>query len=199
MSELSSERGSQTHNEYFGYLKKRSVLGRLYREWWLYPRIVRLLRGEVLDFGCGIGDFIRFRPGTVGVDINPYNVDFCRCRGLDAHLIKDGGIPFPNEAFDAVTMDNVLEHIPAADVSAVLNEVSRVLRPGGMLLIGVPGIKGYAADADHKVFYDDLSLCRLMQRHGYIVHELFHMPLPFAFLGRFLRQYCTYGIFGKRH
>ncbi len=59
---------------YLAYLKNCSKLGLLYRRHWLYPRLCCYLRGRVLDVGCGIGDFVAFRPETVGVDINPVTV-----------------------------------------------------------------------------------------------------------------------------
>jgi len=193
-----NRRPSVRPEDYSAYLQGRSRIGAVYRHYLLYPRLVRHLTGSVLDFGCGIGDFLRFYPLAKGVDINEYNIRYCRDMGLDAHLIRDGSIPFPDATFDSVMMDNVLEHVPAVDVDAVLAEISRVLRPSGILLIGVPGVKGYAADADHKVFYDDQALCRLMQLQGYDCRALFHMPLPFTFLGRVLRQYCVYGVFEKK-
>ncbi len=171
------------------------MVGKLYRQWLLYPRLSRCLEGRVLDFGCGIGDFLRFRPGTTGVDINPHNVGFCRDRGLDARLIEDGHIPFPDRSFDAAVMDNVLEHIPESSVDGVMRELLRVLRPGGLLLIGVPGEKGYAADDDHRCFYAEGDLVALLGRHGCRLVKVFHMPLRLPRLRHMLSQYCIYALF----
>ena len=110
----------------------------------------------MLDVGCGIGDMLSYRQNTVGLDVNPLNVDFCQKRQLEAHMMKPDIIPFRDETFDSVLLDNVLEHIEKP--SLLFKEIRRVLKPDGILLIGVPGIKGYQSDDDHKVFYDEKKL-----------------------------------------
>ncbi|HRE15454.1 MAG TPA: methyltransferase domain-containing protein, partial [Rhodocyclaceae bacterium] len=142
--------------DYFDYLRQRSVLALLYRKHWLYPRLCRHLSGAVLDVGCGIGDLLAFRADTTGTDINPRAVAWCRDKGYPAELMMPDVLPFQNSVFDGVVIDNVLEHI--ADPVPLLDEVRRVLRPGGRALIGVPGRRGYACDPDHKVYYDEAGL-----------------------------------------
>jgi len=183
---------------YFEYLKKRSKLGSLYRNLILYPRISSSLKGNVLDFGCGIGDFLHFKINTIGVDINQHNVEYCKELGLDAKWIQDGKTPFENDSFTSVVMDNVLEHIPAADVDATIDEIARVLQPEGIVVVGVPGMKGYHSDPDHKVFYAEDDLIALFDRHDFMVVKTFHMPLPWLFLEKYLSQYCLYAVFQAR-
>jgi SAM-dependent methyltransferase len=157
-----------------------------------------MLHGRVLDYGCGIGDFLRFRHKSSGVDINPYSVDYCKSRGLDAQLVKDGMIPHPESSFDSVVMDNVLEHIPSVGVGRVIAEVMRVLRPGGRLLIGVPGIRGYAADADHKCFYTESDVIKLLSTYGASPKHVLHAPLRSQWASRHMNQYCIYIAFESR-
>ena len=114
-----------SYQEYYAYLRGRSLKGKLYRNWWLYPRLARHLSGRVLDVGCGIGDMLRFRPNTVGVDINPETITWCRTQGLDAHHMERNRLPFDAGTFDGVILDNVLEHIAAPQ--PLLAEVRRVL------------------------------------------------------------------------
>jgi len=190
---------ADAHRNYHDYLLGRSRLGFLYRKWLLFPVMCRYITGKVLDFGCGIGDFLQYRPATVGVDINEKNIAYCQSHGLSAKLIVDGRIPFKDNFFDLVVMDNVLEHIPAADVDATLNEVVRVLQSEGTVVVGVPGIKGYHSDNDHKVFYDQDDLVALFERHGFVIVKNFYMPLPWFFLERYLSQYCLYAVFRLRY
>lgn len=180
---------------YFDYLRGRSRLGLWYRRYYLYPRLSRMLTGRVLDFGCGIGDFLNFRPDTVGVDINAETVEFCRAAGRDARLIENGRIPWADASFDGVIMDNVLEHIPEERADAVVDEVLRVLVDSGTVLIGVPGQKGYASDSDHKRFYRESDLQQLMSRHGCVATRTIHTPLKGSFADRRLSQYCIYAAF----
>jgi SAM-dependent methyltransferase len=183
------------HEDYFVYLRGRSLSGLVYRKLWLYPRLRRLVKGRVLDVGSGIGDFLANRPGTVGVDVNPLLVEWCRGRGLDAFVMKDGALPFPDRSFDAVMLDNVLEHI--AEPLPLLAEIRRVLLPDGVVVVGVPGVKGFAADPDHKVFYDEQSLTRVLERSSFTCTRVLHMPIDWRFLSRRLRQYCLYGVFRR--
>lgn len=182
-------------DEYFEYLRRRSNLGLLYRRAWLYPRLSRHLRGDILDIGCGIGDMLRYRPGTVGVDVNPMTVEWCVRHGLDARLMEPDRLPFAADAFDGAILDNVLEHL--SDPDPLLGETRRVLKPGATLIAGVPGRRGYASDPDHKRFYDAASLVDLMARAGMRRECVIRMPLPIAGLDRFVRQYCVYGVFRK--
>ena len=184
-------------DKYFDYLAGRSAFGATYRWLLLYPRLVKRLRGRCLDVGCGIGDMLLHRPDTVGVDVNARTVAFCRSRGAQAVQMEPDRLPFDARSFDSVLMDNVLEHI--ADPGPLLGEVRRVLRPGGRLLVGVPGRRGWDSDADHKVFYDEAGLSARVGAAGFAGLEVFHTPLRrSAWLDLNLRQYCVYGLFECR-
>jgi SAM-dependent methyltransferase len=186
----------ESDKNYFDYLAKRSVIGAIYRNFILYPRLNRFLKGNALDVGCGIGDMLAFRANTVGVDVNSYNVDFCQKRKLDASLMKQDQLAFESESFDSVLLDNVLEHIESPRL--LLTEIKRVLKPGGVFLIGVPGIKGYVSDNDHKVFYDEAALSLLAAEHGFKIDHFFHTPLiKSQLLNKFLTQYCIYTQWSK--
>lgn len=185
------------YQEYFTYLRGRSFKSRVYRHWWLYPRLARHLSGKVLDVGCGIGDMLRYRPNTVGVDINPHTVTWCRQQGLEAHVMEPDRLPFGDGEFEGVIFDNVLEHIAAPQ--PLLAEARRVLKPGGRVIAGVPGEKGYRSDSDHKVYYDEPGLVRLMEANGFKRHAILRMPLPLPGLSGWMRQYCLYGVFEVLH
>ena len=182
------------YDAYFDYLMRRSAAGALYRHAVLYPRIARRLTGRTLDVGCGIGDFLRYRPQTVGVDVNPRTVEYCRNQGLDAHCMEPDRLPFADGDFQSVLLDNVLEHI--AEPGPLLTEIQRVLGPHGRVLIGVPGIRGWERDPDHKVRYDEFALTKTLRSHGFEVAETFHTPLwRWQWLSRKLPQYCLFMLF----
>jgi SAM-dependent methyltransferase len=181
--------------EYFEYLRQRSKLGLLYREFWLYPRLCKVLHGRALDVGCGVGDMLAFRPNTVGVDINPKTVEWCKAQDLNVHLMEIDRLPFTEQTFDSVIFDNVLEHIEEPE--AILIEIHRVLAEQGLLVVGVPGTLGYSTDPDHKIFYTKEKLVKTITRFGFVVDDLFAMPLNFNWLGSKMRQYCIYAVFKK--
>lgn len=182
-------------DKYFEYLRKRTVLGLIYRKFWLYPYIKHQLHGSVLDVGCGIGDFLRCCSSAVGVDVNPRTVEWCRVRGLNVHLMEQNKLPFDDGIFDNAVLDNVLEHVP--EPSRLLSEVRRILRPNGILMVGVPGPSGYFADTDHKVFYDQVSLISTLETAGFIVETLDWKPFRSGWLAERLPQFTLYGRFRR--
>jgi SAM-dependent methyltransferase len=184
---------SESKSDYFDYLCQRSTLAWLYRKYWLYPSLCCHLSGRVLDIGCGIGDLLAFRPNTVGTDINLRAVTWCRKNGYRAELMVPDRLPFGTATFDGVVIDNVLEHV--IDPTPLLAETRRVLLPGGAVLIGVPGKKGYACDTDHKVFYDEEGLVAVMAAVGFSVRKFLPMPIRSSWLDAHMRQYCLYGVF----
>lgn len=179
--------------DYFEYLKGRSRLGQWYRFHWLYPKLCRYLHGRVLDVGCGIGDMLRYRPNTVGVDINPSIVAWCCSQGLDSMLMEPDCLPFADVEFDGAILDNVLEHLK--NPQPLLAEIRRVLPEGGTLLVGVPGKRGYDSDPDHKVFYGEVELAAEVARAGFTCQRIFHMPVRMMVLEKHMSQYCIYGVF----
>jgi SAM-dependent methyltransferase len=188
--------GTSVDEEYNQYLQQRSLFSKFYRSLFLYPKLNSYITGNVLDFGCGIGDFLRFRPATIGVDNNCFNIEFCRSQGLKADLLSDtGGIPFENESFNSIVMDNVIEHISSEDIDQVLVEILRVLRPGGRFLIGIPGMKGFNSDSSHKCFYSEQGLVDLLSRYGWERQKSFHMPIFVPWLEKHFSQYCIYVLF----
>jgi SAM-dependent methyltransferase len=182
--------------KYHNYLKNRSVFGFFYRNFFLYPILNKNLKGLTLDFGCGLGSFLRFRCDTVGVDINPLNIDFCNKKSLKAFLFNNN-LPFSPAFFDSILIDNVLEHIECPH--KVMLSLTKVLKKNGFLLIGVPGVCGYYSDSDHKIFYDQASLKSLVLPFGYKFKKSFYLPFRSNFLNKRMKQYCLYMQFVKNH
>lgn len=178
-------------NNYFDYLTTRSIKSKIYRNYFLYPKLNKYMNGDCIDVGCGIGDFLRFRPHTVGIDINPSMVEYCNSHGLDCEEFDGANIPFQDNRFDCAIIDNVLEHI--SDPRYLLFEIKRVIKKNGILVVGVPGIKGFKSDDDHKIFYSRKNLSDLFEEYGFIENKFIEMPFPG--MSKYLRQYCIYSVF----
>jgi len=102
---------------------------------------------DILDFGCGSGDIALHLSGAghrlVGYDLSAQMVAAAEQADSDHRvqwIVRDERVPdrlpFSDARFDAVVASSVLEYIP--DLEATLNELARVLRPGGWLCATVP-------------------------------------------------------------
>ena len=189
-SDLSSQK------EYFDYIQSISWRGKLYKKLYLYPRLNKILKGKTLDIGCGNGDFLKSRPGSVGCDINPFCVEYCCKIGLEAFHYKNYPLKLEDARFDSIFLDNVLEHIE--DPTDLLNEVHRLLSQNGTFLIGVPSIAGFNSQADHKIFYNEDKLISVLLKHSFSLKKLSYMPLKSEYLKKNLNAHCLYASFTKR-
>jgi GT2 family glycosyltransferase/ubiquinone/menaquinone biosynthesis C-methylase UbiE len=99
----------------------------------------------VLDVGCGGGTFARilFNGVTVdaGVDRDSEQVERARAMRCfdELEVAKVERLPFESERFATVFSNHVLEHVD--DIDAALNEVHRVLKPGGAFYLTVPNTR----------------------------------------------------------
>ncbi len=98
----------------------------------------------VLDLGCGDGAteiffgkyFSQFK--IQGIDVSMKSIEEAQKKHLNNAFFQtyDGeGIPYDNESFDVVFVAGVLHHIHADDHQKVVNEIFRVLKPGGRLYL----------------------------------------------------------------
>jgi len=101
-------------------------------------------RGDrILDYGCGYGRTLNELASmgyadAVGVDVSARMIDRGRRAypGLDLRVIDGLPLAWPEASFDAVLLMAVLTCIPSdRRQDAVMREVRRVLRPGGILYI----------------------------------------------------------------
>ncbi|MYW91761.1 methyltransferase domain-containing protein [Amycolatopsis rubida] len=99
---------------------------------------------RVLDFGCGVGRLSKALsthvPKVVGVDIADSMLRLARefnpDPGRTEFLRIDGRrLPFEDDSFDSAISLTVLQHSPPQVQIAVLAELARVIRPGGLLAI----------------------------------------------------------------
>jgi len=167
---------------------------------------------DVLDIGCNAGMFAGLLAErghrVVGVELNPGLIEICRRRfagrpELEFRVIGHDRLDLPDSSFDSVVILEVLEHV--REPWSLLREISRVLRPGGALVISVPNAAsprvalktlvlslprrfremdtwpGYLPDQrDHVHMWDVFTLYRMLSLLGfrYAAHD-FHDSNPF--------------------
>jgi len=129
-------------------LHREKKLRRIDRRYGLWKRCRIVQRhvkaGRLLDVGCATGDFLsemRRQSGWSVVGIEPSRVAVRYAHdeaGLDVVEGTLNTAPFADQAFDAVTMWDVFEHV--YDPRAVIRAAARLLRPGGVLVINHPNL-----------------------------------------------------------
>jgi glycosyltransferase involved in cell wall biosynthesis len=91
---------------------------------------------SVLDVACGSSKILEALPHAVGLDLSFKPLRF---RRQTNRLVVNGdvhGLPFRDGAFAAAICSEMLEHVPFDP--QIFTELSRVLRPGGTLIVGTP-------------------------------------------------------------
>ena len=122
------------------------------------------LGGEVLDVGCGRKPYRHLVPAGKYIGLE---LDTPELRDLDAaDIYYSGGVlPVATESFDAVLCSQVLEHIFTP--GDFLQEIKRVLRPGGVLLLTTP----FAWDEHSQPYdygrYSSFGLSHLLTEAGF--------------------------------
>jgi SAM-dependent methyltransferase len=103
----------------------------------LFRRNMNLIRGHVVDLGCGDGIFGQiagFPEGAVGADFDRPSLEIRQrvLPGAESVWADAGKLPFESDRFDTAVSNSVFEHLP--DLPACFAELFRVLVPGGRLL-----------------------------------------------------------------
>ncbi len=171
---------------YFGW-SPRKALKKTFREEQLHGKII-------LNIGSGIK---AIHPEVINVDIFPYqNV------GLVTDATK---LPITDNSVDMVITESTLEHIP--DVELAIQEICRVVKPGGFVYISIPFLMPFHASPN-----DYFRLTSAGIKHKFAIFEeqrvgmnggpasalvtlLMHFfALPFSIISTSLYNFMTYVI-----
>lgn len=111
--------------------------------------------GRVLDIGCGTGANMPALNVASGIDYSIDAIQFCRERGLTQTAAASAtALPFADSSLDAAISCDVLCHRSIANKADMLRECSRVLRPGGLLLLNLPAYAWLMSSHDDHVGTD---------------------------------------------
>jgi ubiquinone/menaquinone biosynthesis C-methylase UbiE len=110
---------------------------------WALPRI----QGDILDVACGTGhgaELLARRGRVAGVDRSPEAISVARARlpEGDFTIADVPPIPYNGGTFQAVVCFETIEHL--ADDRGFLDEIRRVMKPGGALLLSTPNRSTYS-------------------------------------------------------
>jgi 2-polyprenyl-3-methyl-5-hydroxy-6-metoxy-1,4-benzoquinol methylase len=147
----------------------------------LARRYYRLLppTGRILDVGCGVGGFGALNPGgreVHGIDIDAGAVAKAQEHELARqHDLASSTLPYEDAFFDGVLAKDILEHL--TDPAAIVREIERVLRPGGVVVASVVMAKPKAvwADYTHVRGFTKASASLLFEDAGFDVQDVWPM------------------------
>ena len=169
----------------------------------LLPLQQRAQRGagvNVIELGCGSARLLRemlelgLTRHAVGleVDTRQHAKNLTNpMAGLTCVHASATAVPYPDAHFDLALMLKSLHHVPLHDMARALDEVARVLKPGGWLYVSEPVYDG-ALNTLIKLFNDEgmvrmaaqLALDEALDRHdspwAALQEERFDMPVHYA-------------------
>jgi len=111
---------------------------------------------NLLEIGAGIGRDAQFFQDqgldVLATDLTEENVFHCREKGLQAEVMDVCDLKLLSESFDAVYSLNCLLHVPKSEFQAALQNIRRVLKPGGLFFLGM-----YSGKDDEGIYQDDFA------------------------------------------
>ena len=186
------EKLAEMEQRHFWFVGRRRLLDQL------ISRYVRSGQTELLDVGCGTGSMLQALLGrgfrTYGADQRPEGlVQAIRSnRSLSLAQATATSLPFKGNQFDVVLALDLIEHV---DDRTCLQEISRVLGPGGRLLVTVPAFDWLWSFRDeaagHRRRYSRNQLVARLNEAGFVLEHtayfnflLFPLVLSSRLLGR---------------
>jgi len=171
-----------------------------------FQRFAAALQGfhRHLDIGCGPGTFIGSLAAgaqeSLGIDIAAPQIAYAEAHyggpGRSFKTIPAGALPFAPASFDAVTLIELIEHLPRPTNRELLREALRMLKPGGKVFVSTPNYRsawplverlvsragGVDYGVQHITRYHRASLRRLLEDAGAtaVTVEGYMLAAPFA-------------------
>lgn len=153
-----------------------------------WQRFLRVMQhwqphGRLLDVGCGAGTFLleaqKMGYDVVGQEVAPYFVDYGREQhGLEILQGELADLVLPASSLDIATAFDVIEHHP--DPKSLLQEMHRLLKPGGLIVISTHDIGNlyarlygerwrYLNPIGHLTYFTRSSLQAMLRQVGFEV------------------------------
>ncbi len=161
--------------------------------------------GQIIDIGCGAGrDALMFANSRffnyVGIDLSDEMLAAARELVPRIHLLKMNmyDLEFPPGIFDGFWAAASLLHIPKKNVRTVLNQIKKVVKPGGTGFIalkkgdGERMVRGQSEDDERFfAFYQDGEFSEILESNGFKILQ-HQMVTPDHKLHKIRSEWLTY-------
>ena len=144
---------------------------------------------KILDWGCGPARILRHLPEVIGnncaffgVDYNEKSIKWCQKHLKNIAFAKNDlapPLPFEKDNFNVIYGISIFTHLSAANHAAWFNELSRVLKTDGILLLTTHGnaFKAIMTEKEKAAFDNNQLVIRDNVVEGHRVFAAFHPPL----------------------
>jgi len=148
---------------------------------WYYDCLPAEKTARILDIGCGDGKFLFFLQqngytGIEGLELSAQQAEEARKHiKCPIHVVNDTSaflLENPS-AYQMITMNDVLEHVPKRETVSLLMAILEALQPGGSVIINVPQVSGFASffcrynDFTHETIFTEMSLKQVLFSAGF--------------------------------
>jgi SAM-dependent methyltransferase len=143
-------------------------------------------RGNLLDVGCGTKPY---RPlfSVLSYEGLEIDTDRARAAGFADHYYDGETMPFPDQSFDSIICNQVLEHVFNPDF--FIGELSRVLRPNGKLIVTVPFVWDEHEQPFDYARYSSFGLRHLLAGGGFKTVDQRKTLANFSIIGQLINAY----------
>jgi SAM-dependent methyltransferase len=146
--------------------------------------------GRLLDIACGVGYGTRLLVDeasdvseAVGVDVSEEVVAYARDRyagpGVEYRCADAFSFQDP-DGFDTIVSLETIEHV--SDPERLVENLVRLLRPGGVLIASVPTTPSVDVNPHHRHDFNERSFSRLFDAHGLVARTRFRQTQPYRVL-----------------
>ncbi len=185
-------------NKLYHFVRKQTLAGK--RK--LVIQQTGLLKGTILDVGCGTGAFLNHMKlagwGITGLEPD----ETARQKAVELYNLQPGNAEalFQQKAgsFNAITLWHVLEHVH--ELQEYLRQLHEILAPGGLLFIAVPNYtsKDAAQYGDswaawdvprHLYHFSPPAMQQLLEKHGFVLKKMKPMWFDSFYVSMLSEQY----------
>ncbi|MGD8762771.1 MAG: class I SAM-dependent methyltransferase [Desulfobacteraceae bacterium] len=167
---------------------------------WYYDCLSTDKEIRILDLGCGDGKFLFFLQkngyaNIEGLELSSQQAEEARKHvKCPIHVVEDTSAFLQKHpgAYQIITVNDVLEHIPKQETVSFLQSAFEALEPGGNIVINVPQVSGFASlfcryiDFTHETLFTEISLKQVLFSAGFSNIRFIPQKLPLKWTPRHL-------------
>ena len=162
------------------------VLSYLYG--WMEEVAPLYVKGRLLDFGCG-GQTYRSLLEPQAEEYVGADVAAAPGVSLDLKIVPGQQMDAPDDSFDSILSNQVLEHVPDPDF--YLSEAARVLKPGGTLILTAPMQWRHHEVPFDYYRYTKYGLTELLGKNGFKIERLDTLGGAIALTGQIFLSFLS--------